>query len=234
VKNELVIHHHLGLGDHFDMNGMVRHYLNIYDKVHVFSKESYLPMVEYMYRDNDNIIVHELGFPEDELMSVEVFIEQNNVENFLRIGFENYPFGLEEQLGKNCWEFFYEQVGVPKEVRVRDFYCKRDEEEETRVLEKLNPTGKPFVFVHDDPARGFKVDRSVIDSSFNIIENDTSENIFYFLKVLEEAEAIHCMESSFKSLVDLYAKTEQLHYHDFRNQPLGSHTNKKWHIIKYD
>lgn len=237
MKNELCIHHHLGLGDHFDMNGMVRHYLEpypyAYDKVHVFSKASYFPMVEYMYRDNDNIIVNELKFPEDEHKSVEYFKKQNGIDKFLRIGFEHYPFGLEEQHGKNCWEFFYEQVEVPKEIRVNNFYCERNEEEETRVLNKLNPEGKPFVFVHDDPARGFSIDRNKIDSGFKIIENDTSENIFYFLKVLEEAEAIHCMESSFKSLIDLYAKTDSLYYHDFRNQPLGNYTNKKWNIVKY-
>ena len=32
MKNELCIHHHLGLGDHFDMNGMVRNYLKEYEK----------------------------------------------------------------------------------------------------------------------------------------------------------------------------------------------------------
>jgi hypothetical protein len=42
------------------------------------------------------------------------------------------------------------------------------------------------------------------------------------------------MESSFKSLIDLYAKTDKIFYHDFRNQPLGRHTNKKWNVIKYE
>jgi len=234
LKNELIIHHHLGLGDHFDMNGMVRHYLDTYDKVHVFSKDSYFNMVEYMYRDTASIMVHRLEFPDDEYKSVEAFRERSGIENFLRIGFEHYPFGQEEQLGKNCWEFFYEQVNVPKDVRVGKFYCQRDEEEESRVLNKLNPDGEQFIFVHDDPDRGFSVDRSKIDGGYKIIENDNSENIFYFLKILEEAAAIHCMESSFKSLIDLYANTKHLYYHDFRNQPLGSYTNKEWRIVKYD
>ena len=56
---ELCIHHHLGLGDHFDMNGMVRNYLKEFNKIYVFSKSSYYSMIEYMYRDNDNIIVIE-------------------------------------------------------------------------------------------------------------------------------------------------------------------------------
>ena len=51
---------------------------------------------------------------------------------------------------------------------------------------------------------------------------------------IEEAEEIHCMESSMKSLIDLYAKTDNIFYHDFRNQPIGNLTHKKWNVIKYD
>ena len=56
---ELCIHHHLGLGDHLDCNGMVRYFLKNgpFDKVHVFSKSNYYDMIEYMYRDEKNIVV---------------------------------------------------------------------------------------------------------------------------------------------------------------------------------
>ena len=44
MSNKIYILHHLGLGDHFDMNGMVRNYLKEYDKVHIFSKPNYYKM----------------------------------------------------------------------------------------------------------------------------------------------------------------------------------------------
>ena len=57
--SQLCIHHHQGLGDHMDCNGLVRYILEkgSYDKVHVFSKSNYYDMIEYMYRDNENIVV---------------------------------------------------------------------------------------------------------------------------------------------------------------------------------
>ena len=91
------------------------------------------------------------------------------------------------------------------------------------------------MFVHDDPERGFTVDRKyILNQDLIEVQNDMSENAFHFLKVLEEAQEIHCMESSFKSLIDFYAQTDKLFYHDFRDHPLGNHANKKWEIIRYE
>ena len=237
MADTLCIHHHLGLGDHFDMNGMVRQFLNTpfdYSDIIVFSKSNYYSMVEYMYRDDDRIHVIEIDKDKDEDTQVRNYLEEHKPTKFLRIGFENYPFLQENQYDKNCWEFFYEQISFDKKIRTDSFYCQRHLEEEKRVFDKLNPEGKPFVFLHDDPERGFEIDRTKIDTDLLVIENDTSENIFYFLMLLEKAEEIHCMESSFKSLIDLYAGTDKIYYHDFRNQPLGNYTNKKWEVIKYD
>ena len=234
---KLAIHHHLGLGDHLDCNGMVRYILknSDFDKICVFSKSNYYEMIEYMYRDNPDISVVKIDKSLNENQQVFEYVKNNEFEHFLRVGFENYPFLKEHLYDKNCWEFFYDQVKIPYSARIDYFYFERDNKQEQRVYEKLNPKNKPFIFVHDDESRGFKVDRKhFVDSKLETVENDVTENIFYFTKILEEAEEIHCMESSFKSLIDLYAKTDKIFYHDFRNQPLGNYTNKKWNIIKYE
>tara|TARA_R110002012_G_scaffold65188_2_gene170993 strand:- start:2530 stop:3249 length:720 start_codon:yes stop_codon:yes gene_type:complete len=234
MKSELCIHHHLGLGDHFDMNGMVRNYLKEYDKIHIFSKSNYFKMIDYMYRDEENILVVEIPGGPQEVMQAEEYYKNSTCDKFLRIGFENYPFGQEELYDKNCWEFFYEQVNVPYYVRTSMFHVERDEVGENQLMDKLNPKKEKFIFVHDDKSRGFEVNRShFLDRDLLVLENDVSENIFHFIKLIEEAEEIHCMESSMKSLIDLYAKTDKIFYHDFRNQPIGKLTNKKWNVIKY-
>jgi len=235
--NKLCIHHHLGLGDHLDCNGMVRYILknSDYDKIYVFSKSKCYEIINYMYNDNPNIIVVKIDEKKNEDQQVFEYVKNNEFEHFLRVGFENYPFLKEHLYDKNCWEFFYDQVKIPYSAHVDYFYFERDNKQEQRVYEKLNPKNKPFIFVHDDESRGLKVDRKhFADPKLEIVDNDVTENIFYFTKILEEAEEIHCMESSFKSLIDLYAKTDKIFYHDFRNQPLGNYTNKKWNIIKYE
>jgi hypothetical protein len=233
----LCIHHHLGLGDHFDCNGMVRYILkeSEFDEVHIFSKHQYWEMIEYMYRDNDKIIVVKIDGNKDEYEQVAEYANSGKCSHFLRVGHEFYPFEEEEKYDKNCWEFFYDQVKIPYEVRTDMFYVERDTKEEERVLSKLNPNNEKFIFVHDDESRGFKVDRKhILNPDLLVIENDITENALHFFLILEKAEEIHCMESSFKSLIDLYAQTDHIFYHDFRNQPLGNYTTKKWSIIKYD
>lgn len=234
---EIYIHHHLGLGDHIDMNGLVRFYLsaNKCNKINLFVKSVYYDMIKYMYADEDRIELIKIDPLVEENFQVFEYMKKVKNGELLRIGFENYPFGMENQDNKNCWEYFYEQVNVPYNVKVNLFYIERNHEEEERVFSKLNPNNESYIFLHDDPDRGFFIDSShIIDKKLKIIKNDKTENIFHFLKILEKAEEIHCMESSFKSLIEIYAKTEKLFFHDFRNHPLGNRTNKKWRIIKYD
>ena len=236
MERDICIHHHLGLGDHFDMNGLVRYYFEKpeYDRVHVFAKNNTFPLIDYMYRDEENIVVVEIDSSLSEDEQVKEYIKKEGIPNSLRIGFENYPIIYEHMYNKNCWEFFYEQVEVPYEARAEKFFYERDYEEEERVFNKLNPTGEPFIFIHDDPARGFTLDRGKIRDDLKVVENDVSENIFHFTKVLEEAKEIHCMESSFKSLIDFHAGTDKIYYHELRKHPLGERSNKNWEIIKYD
>jgi hypothetical protein len=188
-----------------------------------------------MYRDADNINVLEIS-KEDEYGDIKRIVSENEGE-LLVIGHQFYP-GKQAELSqdKNCWEFFYEQVQVPRQVRYDYFHVERDSEEEKRVFNKLNPENEPYIFIHEDAARGFLLNRDhFLNKNLKIIENDVTENIFHFTKILEESQEIHCMESSFKTLIDFYCKQDNIFYHDIReSQPLGQHSSPKWTVIKYD
>ena len=236
-NNELCLHHHLGLGDHIDCNGMVRFILEIgnYDRIHLFVKSTYHDMVEYMYSDEDRISLVKVDPKKNEDAQVVEYIKSLSGAKLLRVGHENYPFGREKIDNKNCWEYFYEQLSLPYNIKVDYFHLDRDLDEEARLLRKLNTSGAPFAFVHDDPEKGFNLNTDYVENKdLKIIRNDPTENVFHFLGILEQAEEIHCMESCFKSLIEIYAKTDKLFYHDFRGHPLGTRTNKQWEIIKYD
>ena len=257
MKEKLYVHHHLGLGDHFDCNGMVRYILkeSLFDKVAVFCKDSNFSMVEQMYRDNENIETIQLKsdpnlhgkFDSNEYSQVREIVggkavlassfpqiinsDEKDQQALLVVGHDFYR-GVE---GKNCWEIFYDQVNLPCEVRKDYFYIERDIKEESRVFDKKNPNREPFIFIHEDKDRGFAIDRKhLMNKNCLVVENDISENIFSFIKILEEAEEIHCMESSFKTLIDVYCEQENLFFHDFRGHPLGSKSNKSWKTIKYE
>jgi hypothetical protein len=227
---DIVIHHHLGLGDHIDCNGMVRYFADLYedDVIHTFAKEQYFDMIEWMYRDEEQIKVHKIQG--NEYAGVYNFMKENDFssEDLYIVGHGNYPTNPSPD--KNCWEYFYEQLGIDLDIKQDFFYVEPDDDEEKRVFDKLNPTGEDYVFVHDDPARGFSID---IENNLKIIRNDISENIFNFAKIIEKAKEIHLMESSFKSMVEHYPTKGKLFFHDFREHPLGKH-EKDWTVIEYD
>tara|TARA_R100001079_G_scaffold56785_1_gene29070 strand:- start:1026 stop:1775 length:750 start_codon:yes stop_codon:yes gene_type:complete len=244
----LFVHHHIGLGDHFDCNGLVRYVKqemvpSEFDKIHVFAIKSHFPIIDYMYRDDEDIIVQEVRNYEKEYEDAQniVISYQDKTERgqcgVLTVGHQHYmgSKGRDVAEGKNCWEYFYEQLNFPLETRVNKFYVQRDMEEENRVFDKLNPTGEPYIFLHDSPERGYVIDRNhFVNKNIKVIENDLEENPLHLLRVIEEAKEIHCIESSLKSIIEFYENAELLFYHDLRNHTLGKYAKEKWKTIKYD
>tara|TARA_R100001082_G_scaffold20007_1_gene9757 strand:+ start:116 stop:817 length:702 start_codon:yes stop_codon:yes gene_type:complete len=226
------IHHHLGLGDHIDCNGMIRYLMekNEYEQLDVIAKHQYSEMVSYMYRDDKRIKVVSIDAnnAEEEYSEVYLYRNLNPEKEFITVGHEYYREIPGEY--KNCWEYFYEQMEMPHEIKVDYFKVEPDEAEEDRVFQKLNPDNEDFIFVHDICSYG-KVDLN-IDSNLKIIRNDISENIFHFTKILREAKEIHLMESSFKSMAEHFPTNGKLYFHNNREHPLGK-TFKEWEILEY-
>jgi len=238
IRKEIYIHHHLGLGDHIDCNGMIRSILKTskFTKACVFTKSKYYDLIDYMYRDDDNIELIKVS-NDKEHEDVNKYSAENDVP-VLRVGHENYPWGKEEELGKGCAELFYDQIGMSYDIRFDEFYYERDEKEETRLCQKLNPDNKPYVFVHDDADRGFEIKdseiRKLAGEDIHIIRNDMSENIFYYGKLFENAKQIHCMESCFRSLIETLDIKGDLFFHNFREGAsgyLGNSTRQPWKEI---
>lgn len=233
MNEEIIIYHHLGLGDSIECNAIVRNYAKQYKNVYIFSKTRNLESVEFMYRDLHNINIVPI-ITENERYEFELFMRKNH-KNLLLVGHEKYfPFVKQyESRGFSCTEAFYEIANIDYRKKYDDFYFLRDNKEEERVYNKLNPKNEKYIFVHDDSNRGFNLN---IKTNYKIIKNDPTENIFYMLKVLEKAEEIHCMSSSFLCLIDCMTskidfKSLNLYY-NIRNVFFGPNTlSKKWKII---
>ena len=234
----LIVHQHMGLGDHIDCNGLVRILADQFNFVELFVKKHNYESVQRMYRDNSKIrlIVLTLDGLDDEYQQVKQYVRNRKSTpfhryDFVQIGHKNYP--KKPSPSVNCREYFYQQFDLNLEDLKQSFYYQRDLNDEVRVLEKLNPHNEPFAFVHDDPKRGFVIPDAVAKQGLKILRNDLSENIFSYLKVLEQATEIHCMESSFKSLTELFPTNGKLYFHDFRGHPL-SKTFKNWNTVSYN
>jgi len=220
---DLYIHHHLGLGDHVCLNGLVRKYAKEHS-VFLFCKLAYYECIKFMYRDTsiEIIPIHMDGVWN---ITNEVKIIDGLANGkFLRIGFDNIGHIRKNNPDKGCDEWFYIQCGADYNTRFDGFYVERDYAEEERVYKKLNPDNQEYSFVHDDASRGYK-----IDVTGNTIRNDVSENLFYMGLTIERAKEVHLMESAIRCYIEHLSPTGILYYHDIREVSMCKNsTRKQW------
>lgn len=204
------IYHHLGLGDHIICNGMIRHLCKNYDEVILFCLSETFENVNYMYRDLDNLKIYIF----DNESQICDFIEDESVKNnLIKVGFNNLKYYAENKIDFDVG--FYDLVGLNYDLRFFEFYVERDLEEENRVYKELNPNNEKYIFIHDDPIRGYKISMDRINTEYKIIKNDTRFLIFNYIKLFENAEEIHCMQSSMKDLINSYKINAKLYFHNY-------------------
>jgi len=226
MTKTLIVHHHLGLGDHICLNGIVWYLANNgnYKKVYLYCKQKNHDNIKQLY---ENTIVELVPVPDgmNELFFVDndVSTKKNANANidFVRIGFCYISSDIP------CDVQFYKIAGVPYSERFEGFRLQRNFSEEQRLYEKLNPTGEDYIFVHDDPLRGFNINLAN-DQNLKVIRNDPSENIFHYGLLIERAKQFHCIESCLRCFCEhLDTDGVELFYHNtVRPNPLS--TRKTW------
>jgi len=195
--NSVYIYHHLGLGDHIIANGMVRTIAKKYDKVYLFCKPHNFPNVSFMYRDLPNLKIIAMNDFE-----IQAFMTISPNNNYIIAG--HAPFWKIYSSPNNTLqldEIFYQLAGVPIENKWKEFFVKRDIQREKEVFKQLGlREGEKYIFVHDDPQR--KITRINSPVSKIIKPSNKEFSLFDFLYTIENAQEIHCINSSFFCLID--------------------------------
>lgn len=218
------IFHHLGLGDHIICNGLVRDLKEKYESLSVFCHPYHAGSVEFMYRDDNKITVVPVGV----VCEIESYISENNLEQkTIRV--------IAKPTNEVSWDqSFYTQLQIPPETKWEKFKILRDPEREKTLYDKLNPNDEKFVLIHSAGSDGIdRLDYSKINDTYKkIFVQKYTENIFDFLLLIEKAQEIHCVESSFHLLVDSVNLNDNIYFHTLQRS--RGYTHKiidKWKIV---
>lgn len=229
IDSELIIYHHLGLGDHLICNGLVNYLSLNFDKVFLPVKKRNFNNVSYLYKENNKIHLFKVSNEEEDVLNYSL----KNDLKILKIGFENRkkPFN----------SGFYKQLKLPYSVSKDYFSFPRDKEKEDtlyqHLVEHFRVKGK-FALIHSESSQGnadIKTEND-LDKIFIRKDMDIFNNIFYYSKLIEHAEEIHCIDSSFLHLVDRSITTDNLYFHNLKNTfTIGANLKllKNWKIIEY-
>ena len=100
---------------------------------------------------------------------------------------------------------FYSQANLDLQIRWTSFSYTRDLEKEKSLVKQFIQTSKPYIFLHEDPLRNYIIDRSRLPHGIQIISPNPylkSYSLFDYRMIIENAEEIHCIESSFSAYID--------------------------------
>lgn len=232
--SSIYIYQHLGMGDHIACNGIIRQYVEKYDKVFLFSKPVNSKNVIRLFQDQPSIKVISMNEGD-----VKQFMKISPQNEYLIIGHEKLHEELRRDPNGRFDQVFYKMANVPFEEKWNSFYFNRNLEEEKRVFydELKLKDDSEFIFVHDDKERPIPADR--LPKGIKIVKPDRRDiSIFDFLYTIEKAKEVHCIDSSFLNLIDCMQlrDDENLYFHKYVKLHLvgegGTPTTKlKWNIL---
>lgn len=211
---------HLGLGDHLILNGLIRHITPSWNNFIVLAKHHNVASCRFMWSDLANVQV--VGIADDN--------EARGVCNALP-GYKTLHNGsFAVGFSFDCWDrSFYEQAGIPFEQSWEGW----------RVPECKTPIetlGKPYIFVHEDRARGYCIDESRLpEMPWRVSNTDhKSKHIFEWVEILRGAQEIHVMESCFAILADRLdgLKARRLVVHGYMRNSRPPVYRKTWEILR--
>lgn len=211
----LQIKTHLGLGDHFVLQGAINHFIltGKYDRITVNTFEKYEEDVLALHACTGEIVrvqFHE-GYdraPEDAVSADEII-----TTGFYRQNYDDQKDA--DYFCNECWDRdFYRHMGVPFSARWLLAAVPLPAREVKR---------RDFSIRHHDPKRGYTTDgvKPVID-----IVPEEKPRILDWVPELRAAAEIHCIDSCILNLVEsLFARGAlrpdvKLYYHAYaRNTP---------------
>lgn len=196
---------HQGLGDHVLCNGIYREYAQRYKKCIIPVVDKYYLTVKRMLSDVKNIQIVRFN---NQFWAFKMEAHANLLNLFgydtLKLGIFGPDFFLDRT--KRLDANFYHQAELSLNKRWDSFKIKRNFISEEKLFKYLIGNNKKYVFLHDDKKRKFIVDSGLLPKDVLIVEPDeklkNKFSFFDYLKIIENASEIHCIESSFAALIE--------------------------------
>lgn len=229
--DQFLAYTHLGLGDHIVCNGLINHFSESFQKIYLPVKSRDLNNLNYLYRDNHKIKIFRIEH-DTEVEDISNFSKEKNLP-ILKVGFKKRkpPFNLS----------FYAQFKLPYNISIDKFQVSRDAIKEEKLFKHLKDVygvEGPYQLVHNQSSYG-KVDLRINKSLPSIYiekETDLYKNVFLYMKVIENAKEIHCLDSSILHLVERTKTNADLFFHNIKKRGQRGaevHLVNNWQIINY-
>ena len=201
----LYIFAHQGMGDQILCSGLYRYLAKDRPLCVVPTTETNFNSVSQMLADVENIRVEPYkGSYDNVRMDAHASLLKKLGFEVLRLGYSGKGFFNDPK--KRLDENFYIQAGVNISERWDGFRIDRNPEKEASLFDRLVPKNSKYIFIHEDPSRGFDLDLDKVPRDVAMVrpvsELSKEFTVFDYLKIIENSWQIHCIESSFCALIE--------------------------------
>lgn len=210
----VLIHHHLGLGDAFVCNGLVRYvYFNFYPDLTLVVKKNNLETLKNLYADIDIKFL---------TVNSDYDVNPSHYSEYIKIGFDNciYPF----------WEkSFYDQLKIPYVVRHLFSSFPRNRKKEIDFFNKIIKNENYALCNNSCSSSSFNLN---IQTPYDkIYLEKLTDNFLDWLFVIENAKEIHTVDSAFFHVVkNLNLKCPKIFYN--RRQDPFCFDHQSWNLAQ--
>lgn len=208
-NSKLALFFHWGLGDHIIVSGIVNFLLENNNNVLLLVSENTIHNLAFLYQNKrvqlETIDVTDI---DREIKKVE---KKFNLK-VIKIGFEEVgyvPFNLA----------FYKLTNIPYSFSINKFSIPDTKDFDLNLydyLRNLYNVENEYVLIHKESSQGNQdiyID-SDLPKVFVTKDSDPFNNIFYYKKLIKNANEIHCVDSSFLHLVERTKTNANLVFHD--------------------
>jgi hypothetical protein len=212
----ILLYHHLGLGDHIICSGIVREIYDKYDVLHLCCKQHNVATVQDLYCDLTNL---HLIIGDDDYANTYIDKHKNLYDEVLRIGFNlNTQESFEKQ--------FYKMASLDFSKKWSNFYIPYDfglVGVRANRLFKQQCLPQDYILVHDDER--FKINKIKKGKHIFRISDISTPSMLDYLDIIRNAKELHVIDSAFMFLIDCWN-------YDYSHQNLYIHRyarhNEDW------
>lgn len=225
ARDRVCIVPHLGLGDMIVLNGLVRETCKDSEEVLLFVKKAYVSSIRSLFGDIKNL---RLKFVDE---AHELYAHQCRLmRDAVAQGFELVLLG--QHSGSEDWKALdpvwsralYRQAGMdPRDMHTQFNVARQPGREQAMLQHVRRCVGDIYVVVHDDPSRGFVVDRSHLPAGMPEVHVDDprwrTSNIFDYAAVIDNAMQLHAFDSCFMLMADFMCLRARKFCHTYCKDP---------------
>lgn len=240
----LIILHHLGMGDMLSISPAVRYFAKKYKQVYIFCKKNYFDNTMNLYYDVENINI------------VQIDSEETDIPNFIKNFWEKFDivkagiFNPDRQNFVNLPDNFYIDLNLPLSTYDEEFYLPENVIDNT-VFDKIK--NQDYVFVsgstsikdyNNEILSKIKTDKLILNPSINcynkghkyyeIAELVIDLPLFDYVNIMKYAKEIHVVGHLFSILGKFVCSNDTIKViHNLSKINLSNNFWINWKIIEY-